>query len=74
MLYAREKNTELFDNLLPDEHKQALSYKHEKLAIIPLITYGIPIAEIKDIVKEGYFFLKIKIGSDPDHYKNLLQI
>ena len=30
------------------------------------MAYAIPLNEIVDAVKDGYFFLKVKIGSDPD--------
>jgi L-alanine-DL-glutamate epimerase-like enolase superfamily enzyme len=66
LLYCKEKNIEDFDLMIPEEIRPALSFKHDKLASIPLITYGIPIEEVKDIIDDGYFFLKLKIGSDPE--------
>jgi len=66
MLFAAENNITSFDNMIPEEYRDALSYRHKKLASIPLMTYGIPIEEIKEAVEDGYFFLKVKIGSDPD--------
>ena len=57
-LYAKENKSEDFVALVPQEYRAALSYRHEKLCNIPLITYG--------LLKEGFFLLKIKIGSDPD--------
>ena len=64
--YGREKNTEDFLSLVPDEVRPALSYKHEKLGNIPLITYGLSEREIRKLLDDGAFFLKIKIGCDPD--------
>ena len=66
MLFARENNITNFDNMIPEEYRASLSFRHKQLVSIPLITYGIPINEIVDVVKEGCCFLKIKIGSDPD--------
>ena len=65
-LYCAENEIPGFDEMIPDDIRPALSYKHRKLACIPLMTYGVPLDDIVKAVEEGYFFLKIKIGSDPD--------
>lgn len=62
LLYSQQNNISHFDDMIPDIYKPALSYQHEKLASIPLMTYGIPIQEIKEAAEKGYFFMKIKIG------------
>ena len=66
LLYSQEHRLDDFDQLIPASCKEALSFKHEALANIPLMTYGVPVSEIVKAVKAGFFFLKIKIGSDPD--------
>jgi L-alanine-DL-glutamate epimerase-like enolase superfamily enzyme len=63
VLYAREKKINNFDDLVPPDYKPALAIKHKKCASIPLMSYAIPIEEIKQAVADGYFFMKIKIGS-----------
>ena len=65
-LYSKAKGINNFDEMLPCEFRKSLSCHNDKLACVPLMTYGVPIEEIIKIVDEGYFFLKIKIGSDPD--------
>lgn len=65
-LYFNEKGLETFDHIILPEYSDALSYRHSKLASIPLIAYGIPIKEVIEHVEAGYFLLKIKIGSDPE--------
>lgn len=65
-LYARENSILDFDTMLPDFVKPALSCHHEKLAAIPLITYGMSLEDIKREVDNGSFFLKIKMGCDPE--------
>jgi L-alanine-DL-glutamate epimerase-like enolase superfamily enzyme len=65
-LYAAEKKTECFDELLKPDFRAPLSFRHTRLASIPLISYGVSAEKIKELIKNGYFFLKIKIGSDPD--------
>lgn len=66
MLFAKESNIANFDDMIPEEYRASLSYRHKKLASIPLMAYAIPLNEIVDAVKDGYFFLKVKIGSNPD--------
>ncbi len=66
LLFAQEKCLDRFDDLIPEDHRPALSYRHKKIASIPLISYAISVEEIKQLVAEGYFFLKIKIGSPGD--------
>lgn len=62
MLYAAENNLRTFDEMIPSIYRPALSFHQKKVAGIPLISYNTDIAEVKEIAKAGYFFLKIKIG------------
>lgn len=62
LLYARENKITTFDGLIPSAYKPALSFRHDKVAGIPLMAYTIPIDEIKAATDDGYFFMKIKIG------------
>ncbi|MCX5642580.1 MAG: L-alanine-DL-glutamate epimerase [Candidatus Omnitrophica bacterium] len=65
-LYCAEKGITGFDQMVPAELKSGLPYRHRELASIPLMTYGVPLKDIITAVNDGCFFLKIKIGSDPD--------
>jgi len=67
LLYARENRIDSFDDLIPEEFRPALSFRHRRLAAIPLMSYAVPLEEIRSAVEQGTFFLKIKIGADPDH-------
>ena len=62
ILYARENGISEFDRMIPEQYHSALSQRHEKIASIPLISYGTSPEELKEIAGSGYFFLKIKIG------------
>ena len=42
--------------------RAALAHRHERIASIPLMAYGIPVPEIQAAVEAGYFFLKVKLG------------
>jgi L-alanine-DL-glutamate epimerase-like enolase superfamily enzyme len=66
MLYFKEKNYKFFDDMLPISFRPSLSCRHDKLACIPLITYGVSVDEAVKLAQDGYSILKIKIGSDPD--------
>jgi hypothetical protein len=71
MLYARSKKITDFDEVIPSTARQALSFRQEKLAAIPLLTYGVTGEQIAAILDAGFCVLKIKIGSDPDKDGNL---
>ena len=72
LLYAKENGFRTFDEMIPADLKPALSFRHEKVAGIPLMAYNIPINEIKAAVDAGYFFMKIKIGQ-PGTQKEMLE-
>jgi L-alanine-DL-glutamate epimerase-like enolase superfamily enzyme len=62
LLFAQENNIRNFDEMIPDLYRSALSHHHQAVASIPLMAYTIPVSEITQAVREGYFFMKIKIG------------
>jgi L-alanine-DL-glutamate epimerase-like enolase superfamily enzyme len=66
LLYAAEKGIADFDTMVPELFRPALRARQNKLASVPLMSYGVPVDQIVRAVDEGHFFLKIKIGSDPD--------
>ncbi|MCM8804875.1 MAG: L-alanine-DL-glutamate epimerase [Candidatus Omnitrophica bacterium] len=67
ILYAKENNKLNFFEMIPEEYKEYFKYRHKKISCIPLISYVVSIEEIERMVNEGFFVLKIKIGSDPDN-------
>ena len=62
VLFARENGLKSFDEMIPEAYRLALAAHHAKCASIPLFSYKVPVAEIKEAVDSGYFFMKIKIG------------
>ncbi|MCE5323516.1 L-alanine-DL-glutamate epimerase [bacterium] len=64
-LYCIENKIAEFDEMTPLDIKPAMSYRHQRLANIPLMTYGVPLDKIVEAVDDGCCLLKIKIGSDP---------
>lgn len=71
LLYCHENGIDNFDDMIPQDIRPALSYRHEKLAGVPLISYGVANEDVVRFADDGSFFLKIKIGSDPDKDGNL---
>lgn len=62
MLYAKENGISTFDSMIPASYRKALSQKLDKLAYIPLVSYNMPMSELKQICEDGSFFIKIKLG------------
>lgn len=71
LLYAKENDIDDFDEMIPEPYRLALGARHEKLASAPLITYKVSLGELHELINEGYFFLKIKIGQPGDEQQML---
>ncbi len=65
-LYARNGGIGDFDALIPTEYRSTLSARHDKLANIPLVTYGVSPADARQLALDGASLIKIKLGNDPD--------
>jgi L-alanine-DL-glutamate epimerase-like enolase superfamily enzyme len=63
LLYAAENNINSFDDMIPAAYKPCLSYKHTKVASIPSFSVGTNVEKIKAAADEGFFIMKVKIGS-----------
>ncbi|HLS27291.1 MAG TPA: enolase C-terminal domain-like protein [Opitutales bacterium] len=66
ILFARKKGTTVFDDLLSEEFRPALSHRQEAVTKIPLVSYTTTLEDIDALIAQGNFFLKIKIGADPE--------
>jgi L-alanine-DL-glutamate epimerase-like enolase superfamily enzyme len=69
-LYACRNQIKDFDGMVPDKLKASLPCRHNKLALVPLITYGMSEADIMELLSGGCFLPKIKIGSNPEGDNN----
>src|SRR5687768_3083238 len=63
LLYAMENNIHRFDDMIPDAYKPGLSYRHDKVASIPSFSLGTNVEKIKAAADDGYFIMKLKLGS-----------
>ncbi len=62
LLYAREKGISSFDHMIPEKYRPAFAEQHDQIAAIPILSYGTTMTQLKEMLEEGYFFMKIKIG------------
>ena len=65
-LYEQKCGHGGFDAVVPPSAKPWLSQRYDRLQIVPLVSYGVTAEEARALAEEGYFFLKIKLGSDPE--------
>ena len=63
-LYARQRSITDMDKLCRP-FTSSFSHRHSKLGVIPLVTYDMPIQQIRQLAQEGHFFFKIKLGQNP---------
>ena len=66
LLYAREREINDFDALVPEDAAAALSLHHPRLANVPLVSYDLPPELLDALLDAGASLLKIKIGADPN--------
>jgi L-alanine-DL-glutamate epimerase-like enolase superfamily enzyme len=63
LTYAAENKFSSFETMIPDQYKMALSHRNKKIAIMYQIPYGMPMEDLKNAAKQGYFVFKIKTGA-----------
>ena len=63
LLYAEENGIRSFDEMIPDEYRPGLSYRQKSIAVLPSVTYGLPIEDVVRATQDGYFVIKVKLGS-----------
>jgi hypothetical protein len=66
LLQAQERRITTFDDLIAAEFGALLPEQHRSVACIPLISYTTAPAEMVQLVDDGHFVLKVKIGSAGD--------
>lgn len=63
LLYAKEQDIQDLDTLIPSSFRAPLSYRHDQLVSIPLLSYATSKEGIQRLVDDGYFILKAKLGA-----------
>jgi hypothetical protein len=72
LLYAAENGITAFDGLIPERYKPGLAQRHDRVISAPSIAFTIPVSEIKQAADDGFFFIKIKLGS-PGSQREMLE-
>ena len=63
LLYAAENGITTFDDMIPAEYRSGLAHRNRAIASLPSVTYGLPIDEVVRAVADGYFVIKLKLGT-----------
>ncbi|MFA6294608.1 MAG: enolase C-terminal domain-like protein, partial [Victivallales bacterium] len=66
LLMSKEKGISSFEEMIPADLRSVFSAHQEKVGLIPLISYGVPVTEVSKLLEDGCCLLKIKVGSDPE--------
>lgn len=71
MLFAKQQRIDSFDQLIPAAYRPVLSARQERLGLVPTISYTMPIEEVRSLLEQGAFVLKIKLGQAGDEQERL---
>ena len=63
LLYAAENGIKTFDEMIPVEYRPGLSTRNRAVASLPSVTYGLPIDDVVQAARDGYFVIKLKLGN-----------
>ncbi len=66
ILYAKRTGLTTFDALIPEKFRSFLSHRQSHVALVPAVSYTLPIDELRAILDSGAYILKIKIGHPGD--------
>ncbi|MRG48347.1 L-alanine-DL-glutamate epimerase [Chitinophaga sp. SYP-B3965] len=62
LLYAKENGFTSFDAMVPTPYRRALQHHNKRIAIMYQVPYDMPMSNLVNAMKEGYFVIKIKTG------------
>ncbi len=66
ILHAKRMRLATFDALIPEKFRSFLSHRQSHVALVPAVSYTLPIDELQTILDSGAYILKIKIGHPGD--------
>ena len=66
ILYAKRRGLATFNALIPEKFRSFLSHRQSHVALVPAVSYTLPIDELRAILDSGAYILKIKIGHPGD--------
>jgi L-alanine-DL-glutamate epimerase-like enolase superfamily enzyme len=62
MVYAAENGFQVYEQMIPEIYRPALSTHNRKIGVMFQVSYKMPIEDIVKATNEGYFIIKIKTG------------
>ncbi|MBQ3599088.1 MAG: L-alanine-DL-glutamate epimerase [Clostridia bacterium] len=62
-VWCQKHGVKRFEDMVPQTAKTAMNACHQSLARIPLVSYGVSLAEVKRLADTGTALMKIKIGA-----------
>jgi L-alanine-DL-glutamate epimerase-like enolase superfamily enzyme len=72
LLCAAENGIDSYEAMIPAPYRRLLTQHHRRVASVPLISYSVPLEQVRELAEDGYFFLKIKIGQ-PGSQREMLE-
>lgn len=66
LLHAKRMGMTTFDAVIPEEFRAFLPHRQSHVALVPAVSYTLPIDELRAILDDGAYILKIKIGHPGD--------
>ncbi len=63
MLYGKKHRVKSFQQLIPEQYREAFANQNREVAVMFQISYSMPLEEIANAVDQGYYVFKIKTGS-----------
>ena len=73
LLYAEENGIRTFDEMIPAEYRSGLSYRQRAVAALPSVTYGLPVEDVVRATQDGYFLIKVKLGSPAANQAEMIE-
>ena len=62
LIHAQQNGITSFDGLVPEPFRPHFDHRQQCLAVVPLISYGLPDSVIERVLDDGAGVLKVKIG------------
>jgi len=62
LLHAKQMGLATFDEMIPEVFRPFMSHHQSHVALVPAVGYTLPMDELRTILNDGAYILKIKIG------------
>ena len=62
MLYCKANAIDSFDAMIPERYRPYLSERQPHVAFVPTVSYTLPMEELRAVLDDGAYILKVKIG------------